>query len=111
MISPQYIAGFFDGEGYVYHGKRKSSSKIVFTQKDPTILRHILEAFPEGLIAPVHSAYTLTYNGNKAFSICLAMLPHLIGKHLEVEMLLLNHEVYLESNKEFLASYITTRAR
>jgi hypothetical protein len=81
-----YIAGFFDGEGHVHHGH---SPNLTFTQADRTILDAILLSFLGGHIYRVRNkyngAYNLVYNGRKAEEIAQAMLPFLIGKHLEVQ--------------------------
>lgn len=57
MISDDYIAGFFDGEGNVQIAKKGGTTKITITQKHRNILDLIVERFS------FHDIHSVIYAG------------------------------------------------
>jgi hypothetical protein len=95
MISNQYIAGFFDGEGHV---RNTGQHSITFAQNDRIILDAIASKFQGGHVYKIRNEYNgchrLIYNTRKALPILEAMYPHLIGKKLEVRQYMEDYAVY-----------------
>jgi hypothetical protein len=101
-ISPQWLAGFFDGEGCISvrakSGNAAPSIRVDIAQSDFTILAAIGELFPGGL--PSVQAYPLkdkkrytcgarlTWNGYKAKPILEYMKDYVLIKKVQVDLAL-----------------------
>jgi hypothetical protein len=110
-ISPEYLAGFFDGEGTFYIGKQIKNGKeypkaqILLSQSGDRgykLLEWIQEQYGgsiyEHLKAGQHkatkSAYKIYWNKTEGIALCKTLIPYLILKRSEAEDVL----KYLERN-------------
>src|ERR1035437_9716031 len=96
-ITPQWVAGFLDGEGSVHVNKCTADGKLYFTvsvritQKDPKIVFLICEirgsygSFGTHLGVSDTRAATVTWNGKSALPILNYVKDHVIVKRREVE--------------------------
>lgn len=95
MISPEYLAGFFDGEGTFYLGKQKGRNGKIYPsvtvllsqsgwegylllediqqQYGGTIYRHLTA----GQHKATKDAYKLYWNKDEAIELCKTLIPHL----------------------------------
>ena len=112
MISLEYLAGFFDGEGTFYIGKQFKNgieypkAQVMLSQSGNdglALLTEIQTAFKgsiyEHLKAGEHkatkSAYKLYWNKKDAIPLCRALIPHLILKQEAAKQVL----AYLTRNE------------
>lgn len=95
MISPEYVAGFFDGEGTVdlryrrTHGGKyfRFEVRISFAQVDTAPLLAIQAVYGGSICRPKMSAASrLVVVGNDSRTLLAAMIPHLIVKRKEAEL-------------------------
>lgn len=105
-ISPEYLAGFFDGEGTFYIGKQMKNGKeyphasIMLSQSGN--LGHnllidiqtqyggnIYEHLKPGQHKATKSAYKLYWNKKEGIELIKQVLPHLRIKYTEAEEVLL----------------------
>ena len=100
MLSDQYIAGFFDGEGYIgIQRNTKNGTHVLvssFTQAHPGILRKIQKVFG-GVITPrnaIHGAFALWMRAKESKVLLERMLPYLVVKYEEavVALRFLSHK-------------------
>jgi transcriptional accessory protein Tex/SPT6 len=106
-MSPEYLAGFFDGEGTFYLGQQRKNDKVY--PKAQVLLaqsgKEGLELFEKirseyggtiytHLVAGDHKAtkdaYKMYWNKDEAIDLIQKLLPHLIIKH-EAAKLVLNY--------------------
>jgi len=84
-LTPQYIAGFFDGEGSISFCKNYTIQVLV-AQTDEDILLAIAQYFGTGTVRSVKQrrghkqGYTLTWCGQKAKAVLEQILPYLVLK-------------------------------
>lgn len=96
-LKPEYIAGFFDGEGSVVAHKAKHapmwSARITLTQKDPKILAAIAMKYCDGVIVCTkygggkyknHLCNCLQWQGRFALPFLESIEPHVIVKRAQV---------------------------
>ena len=110
-ISPEYLAGFFDGEGTFYIGKQIKNGKeyphatILLSQSGDDGYKlleqiqsqyggSIYEHLKAGQYKATKSAYKLYWNKIEGAALCKALIPHLILKKWQAEDVL----KYLERN-------------
>lgn len=104
-VTLEYIAGFFDGEGCVVITKDKKTNNrmkngwslnpyIILTQKKPNILKEIQKTFKNyNIKSDLYSIkggnlYRLRIIGTKKIiDFCNLMLPHLICKKQELQIM------------------------
>jgi hypothetical protein len=81
-LSPEYLAGFFDGEGCVSTNGRDSGSYLTTTIANSHlgILESIREQFGGSISQRKSGSYTLTLSTWKAHALLNHMLPYLIVK-------------------------------
>jgi hypothetical protein len=99
-LTPQWLAGFFDGEGCVYakiDPRNRTWMKVELTQKDPTILGLIALKFEvsesRSRVSPTKSGatttgHTIMWSGNQAVEFLEYIKPHVIVKRRLVELAL-----------------------
>lgn len=121
-IPPAYLAGFFDGEGYVglASNTRRTSTrkapklsfqpKIAIGQKHPAVLLSIQESLGYGSITRHKTRFGFTYrfrvhNRIDVIRFLEEVLPHVIVKREQVELML-----KVLSNKDNLKSSVGQRA-
>lgn len=97
MITTEYIAGFFDGEGTFYIGKQLKNGKeypkaqILLSQSGEDgleLLKQIQHKFGGNIYhhlkvgehKATKDAYKLYWNKEEGASLCVALIPHLILK-------------------------------
>jgi hypothetical protein len=88
-LSPQWLAGFFDGEGCVYGGLIRGYPYITVTipQKTAGILAIIALKFPTRLVyCQTNKNHVLQYSGRKAIPILEFMKDFAIIKKKEIEL-------------------------
>lgn len=95
-LTPEWLAGFFDGEGCVNARFTSGvpSLRVTLTQKDPSIILAISFKYSGGLIHSLNhklkndksqtTTYCLTYNGNNSKNILVAIEPFVIVKKKQV---------------------------
>jgi len=80
VVTDEYIAGFFDGEG----GVNLRPMEICFGQKDRTVLEYIRDRYPAGkfyaLGTRTGTFWDLKYHGRNAADLVRAILPRTIEK-------------------------------
>lgn len=98
MVSPEYIAGFFDGEGCVRvaNVRKFLVVRISIGQKFPRILNEIREYLSSGKVYKRGSgSYNLIISRqSEVIDTLRIIIPHLIGKREQAELAL-----------DFLTSY------
>lgn len=89
-ITPQYLAGFFDGEGCITIEKklRGFSLLIQFSQKDPSILILISTKFTNGNWNNNQSCVNLRYYGTNVKQVLEYIRPYVIVKKSQIEIAL-----------------------
>lgn len=96
-ITPQWLAGFFDGEGSVacYRGVKGWKMKVTLTQKDEGLLSAIRTKFPEFCFYPprrkhgrgrINPCFEIVIDGGVASVFLEAIRPFVIRKLLDVEV-------------------------
>lgn len=112
VVSEEYLAGFFDGEGTFYIGKQFKNgveypkAQVMLSQSGDDGLRLLTEiqAFYGGTIyehlkAGQHkatkSAYKLYWNKIEAIALCKVLIPHLMLKQEAAQQVL----TYLTRNE------------
>ncbi len=105
QLSPEYVAGFFDGEGTFFLGKQVKNGKtypkaqILLSQSGERGLNLLLGiqeryggAIYEHLKAGQHkatkSAYKLYWNKQEGITLCQTLIPFLILKQEEAKQVL-----------------------
>lgn len=89
-MTPEYLAGFFDGEGYVgvqVPGGKASSIQTIVVQKDTEIL-HDIQSVYGGVVSKRSTGGTSSWyaTGYKALPFLKSILPHLRYKKPQVEI-------------------------
>ena len=91
-LTPQWVAGFFDGEGSVSAEKSGASYtvRITITQKDPKILALIALKYGNGGMMSYHGANGAVCNrvrwaGRSALPFLRDVVPHVVVKRRAVE--------------------------
>lgn len=101
-ISPEYLAGFFDGEGTFYIGKQYKKgveyphASIMLSQSGDegfklleliqfTYGGHIYEHLKPGQYKATKSAYKLYWNKKDGIELCKTLIPHLVIKRRAAE--------------------------
>lgn len=99
-ITPEWLAGFFDGEGCINARFTSGvpSLRVTLTQKEPSIILAISLKYSGGLIHPLKHklkddksqtiTYCLTYNGNNSVNILKAIEPFVIVKKAQIVLAL-----------------------
>lgn len=93
MLTPEYVAGFFDGEGCVYVDNTKEKVyvlKITLAQNTKLILEKIKEIYGGNIYTrqptstKQYEVYQWTASGQEAFNFILSIIPHSIVKQQEL---------------------------
>lgn len=108
-ITPQYLAGFFDGEGTFYLGYQKAKhpdnkklypkAQVLLSQSGDDgldLLENIKEQYGGSIYLHLHpgqhkakkTAYKIWWNKDEAITLINQLLPHLILKKNEAEEVL-----------------------
>lgn len=109
MLSPQYLAGFFDGEGTFYLGYQKAKhpnnkklypkAQVILSQSGDSGLA-LLETIKEQYGGSIYlhlrpgqhkakkTAYKIWWNKDEAILLINQLLPHLVLKKTEAEEVL-----------------------
>jgi hypothetical protein len=104
-ISPEYLAGFFDGEGTFYIGKQIKKGKeyphatILLSQSGDAGFKlleqiqyqyggSIYEHLQAGQYKATKSAYKLYWNKEEGILLCKTLIPHLVLKKCVAEEVL-----------------------
>jgi hypothetical protein len=85
-ITPQWLAGFFDGEGMV--GIYNNSLEVKISQKDPTILVLIASKFNHCSWGNSQKAAELRFYGSSALEILEYITPYAIVKKTQIVLAL-----------------------
>lgn len=89
-ITPQWLAGFFDGEGLVaiYQDNRKNCCGLTvkIAQKDPSILMLIAAKFNNASWGSSQKCGELRYYGKNSREILEYIRPYVIVKKTQVEL-------------------------
>lgn len=97
MVSYEYIAGFFDGEGYVAFTKRHKTNKIELVVSMANTHRQVMDEIQKvaGSIVTFHKGYhgfmphyRLTFCGRKALEFLIAIQPYSVVKREEIDLAL-----------------------
>src|SRR5579859_4067102 len=82
MVNPEYLAGFFDGEGCVSTNGRASGGYLTVTIANShlPILEVIKDQFGGSISRRSSGSYTVTLSTRKAKAILEYMLPYLVIK-------------------------------
>jgi len=97
MISLEYMAGFFDGEGCIKISREKNHSRFTYRlrigigQKDRSILIRIKQAYGGIVVACYDKRYNKTYyewdtSAQRAFQILKQIYPYLQLKKLQAKL-------------------------
>jgi hypothetical protein len=105
-LTPQWLAGFFDGEGCVYaaldingrgHGRERTWVKVELHQKDPVILGLVGMKFEcswsrartvSTKTGGTTTGHSITWQGTQAIEFLKFIRPHVIVKRRLVELAL-----------------------
>lgn len=87
-LSPQWLAGFFDGEGCVCGTIQGGSPnlQITLTQKDPAILAIISLKFPAKIQSNGGDGFRLAWGGKSALPFLEFIKDYVIIKKRQVEL-------------------------
>lgn len=80
MISDEWAAGFFDGEGCIYIGiQRQGTPRLIvsITQKYRSVLEDMQERFSGGLGQPKPDIWDLRWTGKTSETLLKAIVPYL----------------------------------
>jgi len=95
-IGPEYIAGFFDGEGCIY--AHTTNLRVIITNTNKKMLEDISEYFGDGKLGENvrikkrngegnrKQCYTLTFWNRRAERVLIELLPYLQIKRPEAEL-------------------------
>jgi len=92
-ITPQWIAGFFDGEGTIcaYFSKNQTHIHVSFTQKDPKILALISLKYGGGTLSSKKGSskatcWSLNFGGTSCLPVLYDIKDHAVVKRRQVEL-------------------------
>lgn len=107
MLSNEYLAGFLDGDGYIYATAKTRNKKndyfyeicIGFTNTNFKIIEAVKERFPKGRIGqkvrpdPKHKdAWDIRYHGIHGLEVLEQLYPHLLLKRRQADIV---REIYV----------------
>lgn len=87
-MSPEYLAGFVDGEGCFFIEKRSGGAKLSIAQKDYSLLEMIQSQWGGTFYHHPKGTSYLTFAGSFAKPIIESILPHLILKRDQASFML-----------------------
>jgi hypothetical protein len=94
-LTPQYVAGFFDGEGFVHSSTDKRGiliMKVGIAQKRPEIIVALLAMFPSGCFQAYKTkgakCHSITWNGVNAHDFLKYIQPYVVLKKPQVDLAL-----------------------
>lgn len=92
MLSLEYIAGFFDGEGtigvYKTNGKNHWDLTVKISQQNPEIIVLIYAQFPEAKFQPGHTVWEVRFYGENSRRFLELIKPYAICKLRQIELAL-----------------------
>jgi hypothetical protein len=84
QITPQWLAGFFDGEGCVASNELRPglwNLSVSFTQKDLSLIKLISDMFPGGFVSIRQNGTSrVQWSGRMAIPILEFLIPNLVIK-------------------------------
>lgn len=99
LISPEYLAGFFDGEGSIsLTGKTPSLTvRLCNTYKDV-----IVSIYQDhgGCLSDRGNAWLVSWGGTTALKVVAFMYPHLIVKKAQADLALAHQDIVFKLNKK-----------